>query len=86
MYVGTSYAVLKELRRQAVEELPIMTNGEVIHIVLEFLVPVAQDSRIRTKCEWSNDDLSNHTGFPDTRCNYNIGDKDPEKLYVFRCT
>jgi hypothetical protein len=83
MYKGTSYAVLKELRRQNVSELPAMTNG--VRIELEYLQPVAQDSRIRTKCEWSNDDLLNHTGFPDTRCNYNIGDKDPEKLYNFRC-
>ena len=85
MHKGTSYAVLKELRRQNVSELPPMTNGEVVPIVLEFLQPVAQDRRRRTKCEWSNDDLSDHTGFPDRRCNFNIGDKDPEKLYNFRC-
>ena len=85
MHKGTRYAVLKELRRQNVTELPPMTNGTVVPIVVEFLQPVAQDSRRRTKCEWSNDDLSDHTGFPDRRCNFNIGDKDPEKLYNFRC-
>jgi hypothetical protein len=34
MYKGTTYAVLKELRRQNVSELPPMTNGEVVPIVV----------------------------------------------------
>jgi hypothetical protein len=86
MYVGTSYAVLKEVRRQDVSELPPMTSTEPITIVSSnYLFPVAQDLRMRTKCVWSNDDLSNHTGFANTSCNFNIGDKDPEKFYNYRC-
>lgn len=86
MYKGTSYAVLKELRRQDVSELPLMTSTEPITIVSShYLFPVAQDQRRRITCEWSNDDLSNHTGYVNNSCNFNIGDKDPEKFYNYRC-